>query len=37
VIELINCIGPDGFDARDLKLLERFRTLAAIALENART
>src|SRR5262244_1940324 len=36
VIELINCMGPDGFDARDLKLLEALSDLAAIALENAR-
>jgi len=36
VIELINCFGPDGFDARDLSLLEALADFAAIALENAR-
>src|SRR6202048_104946 len=36
VIELINCIGPDGFDPRDLKLLEALSDFAAIALKNAR-
>ncbi len=38
VIELINCIGPEGFDPRDLKLLEALALsdFAAIALENAR-
>jgi diguanylate cyclase (GGDEF)-like protein len=36
VIELINCFGPDGFDSRDLNLLEALADFAAIALENAR-
>ena len=37
VIELVNCIGPDGFHERDLALLEALADFAAIALENART
>ena len=36
VIELINCVGPQGFDPKDLKLLEALSDFAAIALENAR-
>ena len=36
VIELINCVGPDGFSERDLSLLEALSDFAAIALENAR-
>ncbi len=36
VIELINCMGPNGFQGRDLALLEALADFAAIALENAR-
>jgi diguanylate cyclase (GGDEF)-like protein len=36
VIELINCVGSDGFQQRDLALLEALADFAAIALENAR-
>ncbi len=36
VIELVNCIGPEGFHQRDLTLLEALADFAAIALENAR-
>ncbi len=36
VIELVNCIGPNGFHERDLALLEALADFAAIALENAR-
>jgi diguanylate cyclase (GGDEF)-like protein len=36
VIELINCVGTDGFQERDLALLEALADFAAIALENAR-
>lgn len=36
VIELVNCVGADGFHQRDLALLEALADFAAIALENAR-
>lgn len=36
VIELVNCVGPQGFHERDLALLEALADFAAIALENAR-
>lgn len=36
VIELVNCIGPEGFDERSLALLEALSDFAAIAIENAR-
>jgi diguanylate cyclase (GGDEF)-like protein len=36
VIELINCIGAEGFSQRDLAFLEALADYAAIAIENAR-
>jgi diguanylate cyclase (GGDEF)-like protein len=36
VIELVNCVGREGFQDRDLALLEALADFAAIALENAR-
>src|SRR5712664_867503 len=36
VIELVNCVGSEGFEQRDLALLEALADFAAIALENAR-
>lgn len=36
VIELINCVGDDGFSPRELALLEALADYAAIAIENAR-
>ncbi|HEV2340436.1 MAG TPA: sensor domain-containing diguanylate cyclase [Candidatus Acidoferrales bacterium] len=36
VIELINCVGDEGFSPRELALLEALADYAAIAIENAR-
>lgn len=36
VIQLINCVGPEGFSKRRLGLLEALADFAAIALENFR-
>jgi diguanylate cyclase (GGDEF)-like protein len=36
VIELINCVGPEGFSKRKLALLEALTDFAAIAIENSR-
>jgi diguanylate cyclase (GGDEF)-like protein len=36
VIELVNCVGAEGFQDRDLALLRALADFAAIALENAR-
>ncbi len=35
VIELINCVGPEGFSKRKLTLLEALADFAAIAIENS--
>jgi len=36
VIELVNCVGAEGFDDRSMALLEALSDFAAIAIENAR-